>query len=399
LQGAYIVLRDSGLIDRLLEGFWSVLYATAIAALIVALLLAMLFTTGPLMIIIVGIACSVAGHYRRSRQRVLLTLLRNAVQRQIPLERALEAIGREYGPRYQHRVQRLERLLAGGTPLADALRLVPRLVPTDCLPLLHAGARANRLGEALERIAQRDSRDEMLALWISGRLYYLALVLLFGIGTWMFMAIKIVPAFARIFEEFGMRLPDLTRAAIAITKFTIDYGAFPLAIVCLLILLYLYGLSRHAQLARWVLPGTGWITRRLDTAIVLDTLGLVAEARLPLTDGLSSLAMAYPRGPMGRRLWRLWGDVAGGREWSTALRARLGMPRGEAALLESAARSGNLSWALREMARNNRRRYYCRMQAAIQIVFPVALLGLGLLVGFYVVAFFLPLVSLIHALA
>ena len=60
---------------------------------------------------------------------------------------------------------------------------------------------------------------------------------------------------------------------------------------------------------------------------------------------------------------------------------------------------GNLPWAMREMADSNRRRFAYRLQAMVQTLFPPAMILLGLIVMFIVVALFLPLVALIRALA
>jgi len=93
-------------------------------------------------------------------------------------------------------------------------------------------------------------------------------------------------------------------------------------------------------------------------------------------------------------------DIKVGLDWSTSL-ARHGLLRqAEVAVFQSAGRAGNLGWALREMADSNRRRLNYRVYTlGVQVLFPLAVLTLGLVVMIYVVSYFLPLVHLITSLA
>jgi type IV pilus assembly protein PilC len=68
-------------------------------------------------------------------------------------------------------------------------------------------------------------------------------------------------------------------------------------------------------------------------------------------------------------------------------------------LLGTAQQVGNLPWALRSIAKRKEKRTVYRLAAAIQVVYPCLILLLGGIVGFTVMALFLPLVKLIEGLA
>ena len=61
------------------------------------------------------------------------------------------------------------------------------------------------------------------------------------------------------------------------------------------------------------------------------------------------------------------------------------------ALLQAARRNGNLAWAAGEMADSNRRRFIYRVYALLQVIFPLVIVGYGLLMAAISVAMFLPL--------
>ena len=91
-------------------------------------------------------------------------------------------------------------------------------------------------------------------------------------------------------------------------------------------------------------------------------------------------------------------DLYAGADWCESLFARGLIKQADLAILQAARRTGNLSWALREMADSNRRRLAYRLQALMHLLFPPVILAAGLVVMFFVVSLFIPLISLIQTL-
>ncbi len=149
----------------------------------------------------------------------------------------------------------------------------------------------------------------------------------------------------------------------------------------------------------WDLPGTGWLTRRLDAADVLDGLALAARQQQPMLNGFNAIARSHPRSYIQSMLYRAAGDVRNGHDWADALFAAGLIRRADLAVLQAAERAGNLPWALGEMADSNRRRFAYRLQSIAQTAFPIIIILFGAIVGFIVTALFLPLVELIKAMA
>jgi type II secretory pathway component PulF len=159
-----------------------------------------------------------------------------------------------------------------------------------------------------------------------------------------------------------------------------------------------YTLLRYMGWIQFGLPGLNWLTRRLETARILDALSLVAQQQRPLVEGIATLAQSYPKYSIRRRLRRVAKDVSAGIDWGDSLVDRGLIQRADWAVLQSAQRVGNLAWAMREMADSHRRRLAYRMNALLQMAFPLVLLIYGGIVGVFVVAYFLPLIALIQRL-
>jgi general secretion pathway protein F len=137
---------------------------------------------------------------------------------------------------------------------------------------------------------------------------------------------------------------------------------------------------------------------RRHSIMVLRCLAMIVEGGRSIDLGFQILARWYPATWVRERLAGVYLAVNQGHDWLGSLRA-FGLIGGtDAALLDSARRAGNLSWALRELAEGSARRLEYRLQVFGQILFTLTLLVIGTLVGFLAVAYFSPLVMLIQRL-
>jgi type II secretory pathway component PulF len=353
------------------------------------------------LLIIAAIVAMGINRHRAVGQAALLELMAAAVERGIPLASAARAFGGERRGRLGRRARRLAELLDAGMPLREALKAVPRLLPPQAAVLLCVGSDAGALAPALRQATAARIVCEPIWQVTLPKLCYVCFMPFLATGLFIFIAIKIIPQFEKIFKDFGTRLAPMTQALIDAGCWIANYWyltPLPWVLAAIGGLLIYLGL-RYAGLIGWDLPGMGWIVRRLDTAAVLDALALAAGRQRPIDQAIATLAECYPKPPIRRRLAAVLAEVRGGADWCRSLRRHGLVRQADMAVLESAARAGNLPWALGEMADSNRRRFTYRAYAAVQLAFPPIVLAYGLVVALVVVALFLPLIQLIRSLA
>ena len=216
-----------------------------------------------------------------------------------------------------------------------------------------------------------------------------------AVGIVTFLIRRIIPQCEGIFGDCHLAPPDIAFGLIGVQQWEILrllLGVLWLFSAGLLV----YGMLRYAGSIRWDLPGMGWLLRRRHVATVLDALALATQRQRPWNEALSVLASSYPQGPIERRLWAVYDDLQAGGDDLQCLHHRGLLSKADLALLQAARRNGNLAWAAGEMADSNRRRFIYRVQALLQVIFPLVIVGYGLLVTAISVAIFLPLVDLIR---
>jgi protein transport protein HofC len=354
-------------------------------------------------VLLVAMAVGAAVIFARktsTQQESLLWALAIASERGVPLSPAALAFADQFDSAYRWRAQLLASLLDEGKTLPEALDEIPGLISRDAGVLVRAGWSTGTLPEALrEAAALRAARQ---AAWgsMGARLAYMVWLLVSLQVVTGFVLYSIAPRFEAIFRDFGLPLPQLTVYTIQASHWVIGRGGIPTVLLGTLELAALailpFGLFNVFE---WDIPLIDSLFRRRHTALLLRTLALTVEGNQPITHGIAALADDYPSGWVRRRLRKANLDVERGRDWVEALRVQGLINPADAAVLASAQRVGNLPWALRETSKAAERRLGYRLQFWSQTLFPIAVLGVGLVVFVFAVAYFFPIVRLIEVLA
>jgi type II secretory pathway component PulF len=354
----------------------------------------------PVPIVLVVLGLMVVDRVRRSEHGALVLALAAAAERGVPLPEAARAFADEMqadtGVRSLVVAQNLER----GLPLWEAARASRLRMGTAMRLTIRLGETLGMLGPAMrQQLTDSQLADEALRAAL-GRFFYLGnvVVILWGIGT--FVMLKIVPVFERMFAEFELKLPAMTVLVINLSNWIVKIGWVVLMPFFLLLPIFLMAsLLYYVGFFPRGLPLVWWLTRRYDGAVVMRGLALAIRRGLPLPAALHLVSESYPVSLVVGRLRFATLQIAAGSNWIDALLQTRLIASADAAVLAAAERTGNLPWALEQMADSAIRRQTQRVQVLLQLTFPLALLLVAGVVGIFVIGLFLPLVSLIQGLA
>jgi type II secretory pathway component PulF len=333
-----------------------------------------------------------------TQQYAMLAFVGAAAERSMPLDTAFAVFGQERGGWMRRRTAEIAYLLHQGVSLPEALEAVPGVLPPEAVPLVCVGYENGSLRPAIEQAITARNLFEPVWQSIVPKIGYVCILPGSAVGVVAFIMLTIMPKFQKIFRDFNMQLPPITRGVIEACRWGTVWlllGVAWLFSVALLV----YGVLRYAGSIRWDLPGMDWLARRRHTATVLDAIALAAQRQRPLGEALSTLAAAYPQQPIQRRLSAACNDLQAGGDDFQCLYARGLLGKTDLALLESARRNGNLAWAAQELADSNRRRFIYRAYALLQVVFPPIIIAYGLAMAAITAAVLFPLAELITGLS
>jgi type II secretory pathway component PulF len=245
------------------------------------------------------------------------------------------------------------------------------------------------------------SRAAQFPVWmgICSRAAYILIILIHLQLIASFIMYFIIPKFEAIFNDFGISLPPITVHVIEISHMIASFGLLSGLIFLAEFLLLIYLPFSIAGWGDFQVPLLDRFFLRRHTSLILRSLSLVVDAGKPIEVGLEVLARSYPASWVRRRLIHAYADANQGQDWCQALSQRRLIRDSDRGVLVAAREAGNLGWAMRELAETSDRRMLVRIQAAVQILFPLVVLLIGLIVFLIAVAYFSPLVLLIERLS
>ena len=337
--------------------------------------------------------------YREMERRTMLWSLAVAAEKGIPLAAAVRAFAAERRDGLGVRARLLAEALENGMSLDKALEESYTRLPNDAMVAVHAGCQTGTLASMLRSAVRNAATLDAAVHAAVARIVYLVTFVFFAALLMVFLAVKIVPAFIKIFEDFKMTLPPVTLALISFFSIFSRHPVVAFTVLFCLLTALIYSLTRYVGLVQWDPPLVRAMSLPLDEALVLRALAESVGQKRSLTATIDVLARQYPKTHIRLRLCDVAARIDRGAHWCESLEASGLLPSAEAGVLRSAERVGNLVWAMNEMADRLTRKFATRLTAVLSVAFPVVLLlfaGVVFLVG---VGLIFPLANLISHLA
>lgn len=359
--------------------------------------------------------------YRQSRQDEFLNFLSAVVSARAPLAPALDAYLRDrpQGPlreafviglllvlpgyywiwhqwhSYDRKLGRVADLLDQGYSLSEALAAVPGVASRETVMLASLGQVTARLDVCLRGSLQQ----RYAAVWLEvlPRLAYPVALVYFLSAVGGFWMIFIFPKLQRIFLEFNQELPWQTALLGEVGSTLADYPW--LVPVCVLAFLAVVSVLIGNPTARWYCPGISRLYRGHVQAQVLRLLGLLLAAGKTVPESLHILAEADYFAPVAqRRLREAARRVEQGEPLAASLSAGRLVPGTLAPLVQAAEHLRNLPWALAEIGEHLANRTIRLIRRMSLLISPATVFAVGIIIGFGVVAMFIPILQLMESL-
>ncbi len=347
---------------------------------------------------------------RQTTERIVIGQIATVMRQNLPLATALAlAAESERGWARTH-LKRISGLLAQGMPLSQAVHAGYPDCSSITLSLILAGEQAGQLSAALdqaeEHLFERERRRGPDDVSVSS---YLLIVTSFTALVVSGIMVAVVPKYKEIFKDFGTRLPGPTISLINLSEFFVQYGllllvpaiAVPWAIYLSLRPRSVSNLaltSRIADWFRWHTPGYRRIEFSRGMRAILQVMRLGVNSGMSLEPATAVAGLVDVNHQLKQRLRKFTGLLGGGDSVRQAAR-RAGLGEVTAIALAGGQRGNDMDAALRYAADYHgsvANRWWLVLR---NLAWPVWTLIMGIMVGFVVIALFLPLVALINAVS
>lgn len=294
----------------------------------------------------------------------------------------------------------------GGGALSEAMAGYPKAFDKLYVNMIHAGEMGGVLDIILARLADFMEKAAKLKKKVIGAMIYPAVVITIAVGIVSMIMVFVIPKFKQIFEDFGLKLPGVTQLLLDISEwFAEDYG-WAVVLFSPVVFTIVWRLIRMSDGGKYYtdvmllqIPILGTIISKSSIARFTRTLGTLISAGVPILDAINITKETSGNEVYARALTKVHDAIREGESMADPLRATRVCDAIVVNMVDVGEETGDLDKMLIKIADNYDSDVDVLVGSLISILEPVMVVVLGVIVGFIVIALFMPMISLIQGMS
>ncbi|MCX7421095.1 MAG: type II secretion system F family protein [Planctomycetia bacterium] len=323
----------------------------------------------------------------------------------LPILRSLKILEGQSkpGPLKNSLVGVIEDIESGST-LSEAMSKQPKAFDNLYCNMVKAGEAGGALEIILQRLAEFKERAQSLKRKVQGAMIYPCAVITVATLIVGFIMYYIIPKFKSIFLGFGTELPDITVALITCSDIVVNYfylfPAIPIAI------LLSFKVIRKNKTGEFVLdwlalriPLMGQILSKSIVARTMRTLGTLVASGVPILEGLTIARDTAGNSIFRRAFDNIYAAIREGESIAVPLREARIVDDMVVNMIDVGEETGALDNMMYKIADVYDEEVSVLVDGLVNLLEPLMVVILGLIVGFIVIALFMPLVKLLNDLS
>ena len=351
--------------------------------------------------------------FRRIKTKMITQVTRQLSTLQdagLPILRSLRILEEQQKPGSMKVVLRsMSEDIEGGSTLSEACSRHPKAFNRLYVNMVAAGETGGVLDVILQRLAEFMEKAEKLKRKIIGAMIYPAVVVGFSMAIVTGIMIFVIPKFKDIFLDFDVKLPDVTMVLLKGSDWVVGGKPLPGWIVVPgmpFALYFLFKLIRSSQGGRFAvdfislkIPVLGTLIQKNSISRFTRTLGTLVNAGVPILEALNITKETSGNEVYGRALEKVHDSIREGESFAAPLRAASVVDGLVVNMIDVGEETGELDKMLLKVADTYEEEVDVAVASLVSLLEPIMVVMLGGIVGFIVIALFMPLVQLISSVS
>ncbi|MBI1227721.1 MAG: type II secretion system F family protein [Bacteroidetes bacterium] len=314
----------------------------------------------------------------------------------LDIQKALQLIEQgQQGKRQQQLIAQVRQTVITGSSFSDALHSAGAFSTYETVSV-RIGEESGQLHSVLKELAAFFTKTVRYQQQLTGALAYPIFVSGFAVAVIFFLLKYLVPMFSGVYDRFDSELPAITQYIIAMSNWVGRYGSLVgLVLVGVVGILYL---NRKKPLLRKLfsaallrMPIFGAIIHHIYLARFCQSMSLLLYAKVSLLRAVELVKEMCAFYPLEVSLAQVEHDIMHGMPLHEALAAFSFYPPQLIALLRVGEETGQMDQMFNTLAEQYNAQVDSRTAMIGSLLEPVLIIGLGVVVGFILVAMYLPL--------
>ncbi len=348
------------------------------------------------------------GKVRLSNLAIFCRQFSTMVDAGVSLVRCLDVLSRQtQDPKLKKILLDIGERVEGGESLSRAMQRHPRTFNNLFIGLIRAGEVGGVLEESLQRLSHFLEKDVELRRKVKAALTYPILVMIAATGIVIFLVSWVVPQFAALFKDIGLKDEEFP----AMTKFLIDLSAvfknnWWILLISIFAIIFAWRLfvstrfgRRTADRIKLKIPVFGKLHHKICMARFSRTMGTLLTSGVPILQAMETVAGTVGNTIMADAVLEARARIREGDRIGDPLEASRLFPPMVVHMIGVGEESGSLDFMLQKIADFYESEVEATLQSLTAALEPILIVMLGFVVGFIVIAMFLPLIKVIEGLS
>jgi type IV pilus assembly protein PilC len=284
-----------------------------------------------------------------------------------------------------------------GLPLSDSLERHPKVFNPLFVAMTRAGETGGVLESALIRTAEQLEADDSLRRQVKSAMVYPGVIMTFAFTVLIALVVFLVPVFEGIFEQFGGDLPLITKWTVALSNaITGKWYFFVVGGVATVIAFRKWKTSTQGRkqwdMFRLKIPfQIGKIVQKVALARWSRTLAALTTAGVPILQALDITGKTAGNWVVEKAMADVIESVRNGGTMAAPLKESPVFPSMVTHMLGVGEETGAVDTMLNKIADFYEDQVAAAVKALTSILEPVMIVLVGGIVGFIVIAMYMPL--------
>jgi len=324
----------------------------------------------------------------------------------LPLLRALEVmIRQEKNARFQGVLEQIADQVKSGNSFSDGLAQHPKIFDRLFVNMVRAGEAGGVLDVVLSRLAGFMEKALKTKKKVKAAMVYPIVVVGVAVTIVALLMVVVVPKFQTIFDDMleGAALPGPTQVVVGVSNFMRENIILTVVILVVGFIGTKFFLRTPfgSKMFNWLsinIPKVGDLVRKVNIARITRTFGTLLSSGVPILQSITITKDITGNQFYENALNRIHDAVRDGESLAAPMARESVFPNMVTSMVDVGEETGELSEMLNRVADNYDEDVDNAVAGITSIIEPVMIVFLAVVVGFIVIALFLPIVEIIKQL-
>ena len=317
----------------------------------------------------------------------------------LPILNVLEMLRNQLeNPSLKEVVEDIRKSLEGGVTLSKCFEKYPKLFDNVYVNLIRAGEASGKLDVFLLKIVDSLEKKEKIKKKIKGALMYPGIMFTVAMVVSVFMLVKVVPVFAKMYDGMGVALPGPTAVIMNISDFLRGTGGLLLIIISLSAYFsFKYLTSKNEKIRFWwhgkvlKLPVFGQMILKSLLARIALIMGNLSAAGVNLLESLEIAKSVSNNDVVTRALENVKKGVFSGDTLTKLFLKEPLFPPTFSQLISVGEQTGSLDEMFTSVSNYYEAEFDSEVENMSSLIEPIMIVFMGTLIGGLMIAMYSPI--------